>query len=173
MYCTSCIYHTTICLHTDLCVYTKYQCHTFNHSLEQHFPCLVSATIACKTTRLLLIGEPLHCSIASHSCTLKGGAVIIYCFACVLMFSYEQLVQLHPEVHNYQLYYAQCLYKACLFPEATKASCQLEHESYQTKVHVYLHVGVCVCVCVCVCMCVCVCVYVCVCVCVCVCTYVL
>ena len=47
--------------------------------------------------------------------------------------SYEQLVQLHPDVHDYQFYYSQCLYKACMFPEATKASCQLEHEEYQTK----------------------------------------
>ena len=57
----------------------------------------------------------------------------------LLQCSYEQLVQLHPEVSDYQLYHAQCLYKACLFPEAIKASCQLEQETYQTKV-------VCVCV---------------------------
>jgi hypothetical protein len=47
---------------------------------------------------------------------------------------YEQLVQLYPDVNEYNLYYAQSLYKACDYQEAMKVSCQLEQEDYQTKV---------------------------------------
>ncbi len=36
---------------------------------------------------------------------------------------YEELVRFYPDVDSYRVYYAQCLYKAGLYPEATKA-CQ-------------------------------------------------
>lgn len=47
---------------------------------------------------------------------------------------YEQLSILHPEVDDYRLYYAQSLYKACLYQEAMKVSCQIENPEYQVKV---------------------------------------
>lgn len=47
---------------------------------------------------------------------------------------YEQLSILHPEVDDYRLYYAQSLYKACLYQEAMKVSCQIENPEYQVKI---------------------------------------
>ncbi|XP_056870416.1 tetratricopeptide repeat protein 30A isoform X1 [Takifugu flavidus] len=46
---------------------------------------------------------------------------------------YEQLTQLHPEVEDYKVYYAQSLYKAGAYPEATKASFALDNTSSHTK----------------------------------------
>uniref|UniRef100_A0A3Q0STF4 Tetratricopeptide repeat protein 30 n=1 Tax=Amphilophus citrinellus TaxID=61819 RepID=A0A3Q0STF4_AMPCI len=46
---------------------------------------------------------------------------------------YEQLTQLHPEVEEYKLYYAQSLYKAGAYPEATKASFALDNQGSHTK----------------------------------------
>uniref|UniRef100_A0A8K9WNE8 Tetratricopeptide repeat protein 30 n=1 Tax=Oncorhynchus mykiss TaxID=8022 RepID=A0A8K9WNE8_ONCMY len=40
---------------------------------------------------------------------------------------YEQLTQLHPEVEEYKLYYAQSLYGACAYPEAMKATFLLDN----------------------------------------------
>lgn len=47
---------------------------------------------------------------------------------------YEQLTQLHPEVEDYKLYYAQSLYGACAFPEAMKATFLLDSTTSHTKV---------------------------------------
>ena len=47
---------------------------------------------------------------------------------------YEQLMMLQPEVDEYKMYYAQSLYKACLYDEAMKVSCQIENPSSQSKV---------------------------------------
>lgn len=47
---------------------------------------------------------------------------------------YEQLTVLSPEVDDYKLYYAQSLYKASLFEEAMKVSCQLDHPDYAARV---------------------------------------
>ncbi|MEE6465853.1 hypothetical protein FKM82_006729 [Ascaphus truei] len=46
---------------------------------------------------------------------------------------YEQLIQIHPEIEEYKLYYAECLYKACLYPEAVKATFILDSPAYQSK----------------------------------------
>uniref|UniRef100_A0A8C2I5K7 Tetratricopeptide repeat protein 30 n=1 Tax=Cyprinus carpio TaxID=7962 RepID=A0A8C2I5K7_CYPCA len=46
---------------------------------------------------------------------------------------YEQLTQLHPEVEDYKLYYAQSLYGACAFPEAMKATFLLDSTTSHTK----------------------------------------
>uniref|UniRef100_A0A672SBP1 Tetratricopeptide repeat protein 30 n=1 Tax=Sinocyclocheilus grahami TaxID=75366 RepID=A0A672SBP1_SINGR len=46
---------------------------------------------------------------------------------------YEQLTQLHPEVEDYKLYYAQSLYGACTFPEAMKATFLLDSTTSHTK----------------------------------------
>ncbi|XP_065846573.1 intraflagellar transport protein 70A-like isoform X2 [Oscarella lobularis] len=54
---------------------------------------------------------------------------------------YEQLVQIHPEVDDYKLYYAQSLNKACMYEEAMKASFRVESSTMQAKV-VKLQAGV-------------------------------
>uniref|UniRef100_A0A3P8S5C7 Tetratricopeptide repeat protein 30 n=1 Tax=Amphiprion percula TaxID=161767 RepID=A0A3P8S5C7_AMPPE len=46
---------------------------------------------------------------------------------------YEQLTHLHPEVEEYKMYYAQSLYKAGAYPDATKASFVLDNPSSHTK----------------------------------------
>uniref|UniRef100_A0AAR2JM64 Tetratricopeptide repeat protein 30 n=1 Tax=Pygocentrus nattereri TaxID=42514 RepID=A0AAR2JM64_PYGNA len=46
---------------------------------------------------------------------------------------YEQLIQLHPEVEDYKLYYAQSLYGACAFQEAMKATFLLDNPTSHTK----------------------------------------
>uniref|UniRef100_A0A3P9MIV1 Tetratricopeptide repeat protein 30 n=1 Tax=Oryzias latipes TaxID=8090 RepID=A0A3P9MIV1_ORYLA len=46
---------------------------------------------------------------------------------------YEQLTQLHPEVEEYKLYYAQSLYKAGAYAEATKASFALDNPASHLK----------------------------------------
>ena len=47
---------------------------------------------------------------------------------------YEQLMQLCPEVESYKMYYAQALYHACMYPEAMKATFQVESPECQPKV---------------------------------------
>jgi tetratricopeptide repeat protein 30 len=47
---------------------------------------------------------------------------------------YEQLTHLHPDSDDYKLYYAQSLYKACMYPEAMKATFQVESPAMQPKV---------------------------------------
>lgn len=47
---------------------------------------------------------------------------------------YEQLSILHPEVEEYKMYYAQSLYKACLYEEAMRVSCQIDNPEYQGRV---------------------------------------
>ncbi|XP_018016574.1 tetratricopeptide repeat protein 30A [Hyalella azteca] len=43
---------------------------------------------------------------------------------------FEQLTLLYPDVEDYNLYYAQSLYQACLYEEAMKVTCQIEGEKY-------------------------------------------
>lgn len=53
---------------------------------------------------------------------------------------YEQLSQLHPEVEDYKVYYAQSLYKSGAYPEAVKASFGLDNTGSHTKVlHAHTH----------------------------------
>jgi tetratricopeptide repeat protein 30 len=47
--------------------------------------------------------------------------------------SYEQLVGICPDVDEYKIYYAQSLYKAGLFPEATRAAVRVEVEQYTQR----------------------------------------
>lgn len=54
---------------------------------------------------------------------------------------YEQLTQLHPEVEDYKVYYAQSLYKAGAYAEATRASFALDSTSSHTKVPLHLFAG--------------------------------
>lgn len=49
---------------------------------------------------------------------------------------YEQLCRLFPEVDEYKFYYAQSLYKAALYEQATKACVSIENDAYrQRKLH--------------------------------------
>lgn len=62
-----------------------------------------------------------------------------YCYYHIQDFTnsaecYEQLTQLHPEVEEYKVYYAQSLYKAGAYPEALKASFVLDNPSSHIKV---------------------------------------
>ena len=50
------------------------------------------------------------------------------------MKSYEQLVQLYPEMEEYQMYYAQSLYKAGEYALAQKVCLDIEGENLQEKV---------------------------------------
>uniref|UniRef100_G3PQ47 Tetratricopeptide repeat protein 30 n=1 Tax=Gasterosteus aculeatus aculeatus TaxID=481459 RepID=G3PQ47_GASAC len=61
-----------------------------------------------------------------------------YCYFHIQDFTnsadcYEQLTQLHPEVEEYKVYYAQSLYKAGAYPEATKASFVLDNPGSHVK----------------------------------------
>ncbi|XP_053323684.1 tetratricopeptide repeat protein 30A [Spea bombifrons] len=67
-----------------------------------------------------------------------GLSLLGYCYYQMQDFAnaadcYEQLTQISPEVEEYKLYYAQSLYKACMYPEAMKATFQLDSPAYQSK----------------------------------------
>lgn len=47
--------------------------------------------------------------------------------------SYEQLVGICPDVEEYKIYYSQSLYKAGLYPEATRAAVRVEGEQYSQR----------------------------------------
>lgn len=47
---------------------------------------------------------------------------------------YEQLIAICPDVEEYKIYYSQSLFKAGLFPEATRAAVRVEGEQYQQRV---------------------------------------
>ena len=62
-----------------------------------------------------------------------------YCYFHIQDFAnaaecYEQLVQICPTVDSYKIYYSQALYHACAYPEAMKATFQIENQDYQPKV---------------------------------------
>lgn len=67
-----------------------------------------------------------------------------YCYFHIQDFTnsadcYEQLTQLHPEVEEYKVYYAQSLYKAGAYPEAAKASFMLDNPGSHMKVQPVAH----------------------------------
>ncbi|KAM4689615.1 intraflagellar transport protein 70A [Discoglossus pictus] len=67
-----------------------------------------------------------------------GLSLLGYCYYQMQDFvnaadCYEQLIQINPEVEEYKLYYAQSLYKACMYPEAMKATFLLDNPAYQSK----------------------------------------
>ena len=53
---------------------------------------------------------------------------------------YEGLSNMHPEIEDYKLYYAQALYKACLYQEAMKVACQIDNPQYQSQVLLLLKI---------------------------------
>ncbi|XP_040289154.1 tetratricopeptide repeat protein 30A [Bufo bufo] len=68
-----------------------------------------------------------------------GLSLLGYCYYQMQDFfnaadCYEQLMQINPEIEEYKLYHAQSLYKACMYPEAMKATFILDSPAYQSKV---------------------------------------
>ena len=47
--------------------------------------------------------------------------------------AYDQLLTICPDVEEYKLYYAQSLYKAGMFSDATKAAVRVESEQYRQR----------------------------------------
>lgn len=81
----------------------------------------------------------LSMELQSHPKSRAALSLLGFCYYNLQDFQsavdcYEQLVQLHPDVEDYKLYYAQSLYKACSFPEAMKIACQIEKQEFQPRV---------------------------------------
>ncbi|XP_016080619.1 PREDICTED: tetratricopeptide repeat protein 30B-like [Miniopterus natalensis] len=83
-----------------------------------------------------LLGGELQRSPRSRA----GLSLLGYCYYRLQEFTmaaecYEQLSQLHPELEQYRLYQAQALYKACLYPEATRVAFLLsDNPAYHSRV---------------------------------------
>ncbi|XP_041812577.1 tetratricopeptide repeat protein 30A isoform X1 [Chelmon rostratus] len=80
----------------------------------------------------------LNGQLQKHTKSRAALSLLGYCYYHIQDFTnsaecYEQLTQLHPEVEEYKVYYAQSLYKAGAYPEATKASFMLDNPSSHTK----------------------------------------
>ena len=65
-------------------------------------------------------------------------SLLAYCYYHLQDFNassekYEQLCRLFPEVDDYKFYYAQSLYKAAAYEQATRACVSIENEAYQQK----------------------------------------
>ncbi|TRY60258.1 hypothetical protein DNTS_005920 [Danionella cerebrum] len=86
-------------------------------------------------------GDAIHILSKEHQKHTRSRAALSllgYCYYHMQDFTnaaecYEQLTQLHPEVEEYKLYYAQSLYGACAFPEAMKATFLLDSTTSHTK----------------------------------------
>ncbi|KAK2832973.1 hypothetical protein Q5P01_016862 [Channa striata] len=80
----------------------------------------------------------LNGQLQKHTKSRAALSLLGYCYFHIQDFTsaaecYEQLTQLHPEVEEYKVYYAQSLYKAGAYPEATKASFLLDNISSHNK----------------------------------------
>lgn len=76
--------------------------------------------------------------LQKHTKSRAALSLLGFCYYHIQDFTnaaecYEQLTQLHPEVEEYKVYYAQSLYKAGAYPDATKASFVLDNPSSHTK----------------------------------------
>ncbi|KAM9843855.1 intraflagellar transport protein 70A [Aulostomus maculatus] len=83
----------------------------------------------CQYVEAILI---LNSQLQKHTKSRAALSLLAFCYYHIQDFSsaaecYEQLTQLHPEVEEYKVYYAQSLYKAGTYPEATKASFVLDN----------------------------------------------
>ncbi|XP_056309525.1 tetratricopeptide repeat protein 30A isoform X1 [Danio aesculapii] len=86
-------------------------------------------------------GDAIHILSKEHQKHTKSRAALSllgYCYYHMQDFTnaaecYEQLTQLHPEVEDYKLYYAQSLYGACAFPDAMKSTFLLDNTTSHTK----------------------------------------
>lgn len=80
----------------------------------------------------------LNGQLQKHTKSRAALSLLGFCYYHIQDFTnaaecYEQLTQLHPEVEEYKVYYAQSLYKAGAYPDATKASFVLDNPSSHTK----------------------------------------
>ncbi|XP_042360451.1 tetratricopeptide repeat protein 30A isoform X1 [Plectropomus leopardus] len=80
----------------------------------------------------------LNGQLQKHTKSRAALSLLGYCYYHIQDFTnsaecYEQLTQLHPEVEEYKVYYAQSLYKAGAYPEAMKASFVLDNPSSHVK----------------------------------------
>ncbi|XP_035510568.1 tetratricopeptide repeat protein 30A isoform X1 [Morone saxatilis] len=80
----------------------------------------------------------LNGQLQKHTKSRAALSLLGYCYYHLQDFSssaecYEQLTQLHPEVEEYKVYYAQSLYKAGAYPEAARASFILDNQSSHSK----------------------------------------
>ncbi|XP_061568286.1 intraflagellar transport protein 70A [Cololabis saira] len=80
----------------------------------------------------------LNGQLQKHTKSRAALSLLGYCYYHIQDFAnaaecYEQLTQLHPEVEEYKVYYAQSLYKAGAYSEASKASLALDNPSSHTK----------------------------------------
>ncbi|XP_038064381.1 tetratricopeptide repeat protein 30A-like [Patiria miniata] len=77
--------------------------------------------------------------LQNHPKSRAALSLLGYCYFHVQDFAnaaecYEQLVQICPTVDSYKMYHAQALYHACAYPEAMKATFQIENQEYQPKI---------------------------------------
>ncbi|KAM8845609.1 intraflagellar transport protein 70A isoform 2-T2 [Spinachia spinachia] len=80
----------------------------------------------------------LNGQLHKHTKSRAALSLLGYCYFHIQDFTnsadcYEQLTQLHPEVEEYKVYYAQSLYKSGAYPEATKASFVLDNPGSHMK----------------------------------------
>ncbi|XP_074511884.1 intraflagellar transport protein 70A [Sebastes fasciatus] len=80
----------------------------------------------------------LNSQLQKHKKSRAALSLLGYCYYHIQDFTnsaecYEQLTQLHPEVEEYKVYYAQSLYKAGAYADASKASIVLDNPSSHTK----------------------------------------
>uniref|UniRef100_A0A1A8MYT5 Tetratricopeptide repeat protein 30 n=1 Tax=Nothobranchius pienaari TaxID=704102 RepID=A0A1A8MYT5_9TELE len=80
----------------------------------------------------------LNGQLQKHMKSRAALSLLGFCYYHIQDFSnaaecYEQLTQLHPEVEEYKVYYAQSLYKSGAYPEATKASFALDNTDSHIK----------------------------------------
>ncbi|KAF5889041.1 tetratricopeptide repeat protein 30A isoform X1 [Clarias magur] len=86
-------------------------------------------------------GDAIHIlsnELQKHMKSRAALSLLGYCYYHVQDFTnaadcYEQLIQLHPEVEDYKLYYAQSLYGACAFQDAMKATFPLDSPTSHIK----------------------------------------
>jgi len=65
-------------------------------------------------------------------------SLLAYCYYYLQDFTnaaqtYETLLKYHSDVDEYKIYYAQALYKAGMYVEATKAATRIDNEGYQQR----------------------------------------
>ncbi|XP_052264590.1 tetratricopeptide repeat protein 30A-like isoform X2 [Dreissena polymorpha] len=83
--------------------------------------------------------QVLNTQLQTHQRSRAALSLLGYCYYQKQDFvnasdCYEQLSIMHPEIEDYKLYYAQALYKACLYQEAMKVACQMDIPARQAEV---------------------------------------
>lgn len=80
----------------------------------------------------------LNTEVQNHPKNRAGLSLLGYCYYYLQDFkaaaaTYDQLVKFHPGVEEYQMYHAQALYKAGMYPEARKAALRVDDEQYRYR----------------------------------------